>query len=54
MRARCDHPSNDPEVEMAMAGAVLRVAREAFARAGLPMPVMQPVTWRDDPPKGAA
>ena len=50
MRTRCDHPTNDPEIEMAMAGHVLRVAREVFVKHGLPAPVMRPVTWNDDPP----
>ena len=49
MLARCDHPSNDPEIEMAMAGRVLAVAREVFAAHGLQPPIMRPVVWKDDP-----
>lgn len=45
IKARCDHPSNDPTIEFAMAGRVLKVAREVFG----PDVKMQPVTWRDDP-----
>lgn len=45
MRVRCDHPSNDPEIEMAMAGRVLRLAREHFGTGVR----MGPVAWRDDP-----
>jgi hypothetical protein len=49
MRCRLDHPSNDPEIEMAMAGRLLRVAREVFAKNGLGEVIMHPVAWRDDP-----
>ena len=49
MRARCNHPSNDPEVECAMAGRVLRVAREVYAANGLGDPIFGPMAWRDDP-----
>lgn len=34
---------------MAIAGYVYRLVRETFQKAGMPPPVMQPVTWRDDP-----
>lgn len=50
MRARLDHPSNDPEIEMAMAGRLLRECRAYFEAQGLPEPVMEPIAWRDDPP----
>ena len=45
IRARCDHPSNDPEIEMAMAGRVLNRAREVYG----PDVRFGPMTWRDDP-----
>ena len=48
VRIKVDHPSNDPEVEMAMAGASIRLARETFASYGLGIKV-GPVQWRDDP-----
>lgn len=49
IRARFDHLSNDPEIEMAMGGRLLKVARAVFAEHGLPEPILGPVTWRDDP-----
>lgn len=49
VRARMDHPSNDPEIEMAMAGRFYRVAREAFASVGLGEPILGPISWRNDP-----
>lgn len=49
LRARCDHPSNDPEIECAMAGRVLRVAREVYRARGLAAPTALPMVWRDDP-----
>jgi hypothetical protein len=48
-RFRVDHPSNDPEIEFAMAGRLYRLAREAFAQVGLDEAVLRPITWRDDP-----
>ena len=50
MHVRCDHPSNDPEVELAMGGRVIKLARKAFADLGLEVKV-GPMRWRDDPPK---
>ena len=51
VRVRSDHPSNDPEVEMAMAGRVVSRFRSVFKDAGLEV-VIGPMQWRDDPPKG--
>lgn len=48
-RMRFDHPSDDPEIEMAMAGHAIRLAREIFQREGLPLN-LGPMTWRSDPP----
>lgn len=50
VRARCDHPSNDPEIEMAMAGRVVSRFRSVFKDAGLEV-IIGPTSWRDDPPK---
>ena len=47
-RIRVDHPSNDPEVELAIAGATMKVARQVFADAGMRVD-FGPITWRDDP-----
>ena len=49
MRVHVDHPSNDPEIEMAMAGRIYGWARQKFAEEGLPPPVIGPVRWNDDP-----
>lgn len=49
MRARCDHPSNDPEIEFAMVGRVYGLARDVFKRHGRGEPILGAMTWRDDP-----
>jgi len=49
MHVRFDHPSNDPEIEMAMAGAAIRLMRRIFADLGFAVPIFGPMTWRDDP-----
>lgn len=48
VRARCDHPSDDPEIEMAMAGRFIRVYRELFLSLGIE-PVVDLGKWRSDP-----
>lgn len=45
MRVRFDHPSNDPEVELAMAGAAIRLIHEKVGD----LVAVGPIVWRDDP-----
>jgi hypothetical protein len=48
VRGRCNHPSNDPEIEMAMAGRFIRVSRELFLSLGIE-PIVDLGKWRSDP-----
>ena len=49
IRVRCDHPSDDPGVEIAMAGATISILRNAMAGVGLD-PTIGPLRWKSDPP----
>jgi hypothetical protein len=47
-RVHTNHPSNDPEIELAMGGRAFKVIREAYKNVGFTA-AAGPIVWRDDP-----
>lgn len=49
IRARTDHPSNDPEVELEMLERLLHPIIEGFRQLGSAAQISH-IAWNDDPP----
>lgn len=48
-KIRCDHPSNDPEIELQMVGRFIKGVRRARAELGIGEPDIDIGRWRSDP-----
>jgi len=49
VRVRVDHPSNDPGIEIMLAGMILHDFRIAGEALGIVLKPSGPLVWKDDP-----